>query len=191
VCSDFGRSTLKLCQKIIVAIVNPQFSLKQMVLIDIRNMLQSMGKDIRSFTLPEIDDMYDNANGSIPQEIFEETSIKPNPNDVSMFESLNGQQRAAYNEIMSSIEADQGRMFFVDGPGGTGKTTSGVAASIMLGGRAAHSCFKIPLTIEDGGCCSFTKQSGTSKLLRQAALIIWDKASMNKRQAVQALDNSL
>jgi primosomal protein N' len=182
---------LKLCQKIIVAIVNPQFSLKQMVLIDIRNMLQSMGKDIRSFTLPEIDDMYDNANGSIPQEIFEETSIKPNPNDVSMFESLNGQQRAAYNEIMSSIEADQGRMFFVDGPGGTGKTTSGVAASIMLGGRTAHSCFKIPLTIEDGGCCSFTKQSGTSKLLRQAALIIWDKASMNKRQAVQALDNSL
>ena len=69
--------------------------------------------------------------------------------------------------------------------------TSGVAAVIMLGGRMAHSCFKIPLTLQEGGCCSFTKQSGTAKLLQQAALIIWDEASMTKRQNVEALDNSL
>jgi hypothetical protein len=58
---------------------------------------------------------------------------------------------------------------FVDGPGGTGKTylykvllatirsqkkivvataSSGVAASIMPGGRTAHSRFKIPLSID-------------------------------------------
>ena len=55
----------------------------------------------------------------------------------------------------------------------------------------AYSCFKIPLTIEEGGCCSFTKQSGTAKLLQQAALIIWDEASMTKRQNVEALDTSL
>ena len=42
-----------------------------MVLIDIRNMLQSMGKDIKTFPFPEIDEMYDDANG-IPREIFEE-----------------------------------------------------------------------------------------------------------------------
>ena len=70
-------------------------------------------------------------------------------------------------------------------------TTSGVAASIMPGGRTAHSRFKIPLNIDDGGYCSFTKQSGTAKLLRQASLIIWDEASMTKRQAVEALDNSM
>jgi ATP-dependent DNA helicase PIF1 len=68
---------------------------------------------------------------------------------------------------------------------------SGVAASIMLGGRTSHSRFKIPLTLEEGGCCSFTKQSGTAKLLQQAALIIWDEGSMTKRQNVKALDNSL
>lgn len=55
----------------------------------------------------------------------------------------------------------------------------------------AHLRFKIPLTLEDGGCCSFTKQSGTAKLLQQASLIIWDEASMAKRQAMEALDNSL
>ncbi|PWZ25627.1 hypothetical protein Zm00014a_023507 [Zea mays] len=45
--------------------------------------------------------------------------------------------------------------------------TSGVAASIMPGGRTAHSRFKIHLTIDDGA------------------------ASMTKRQAVEALDNSM
>ncbi|RCV25517.1 hypothetical protein SETIT_5G173100v2 [Setaria italica] len=180
---------------------NPNPSLvEQMVLIDIRNMLQSMGKDIRSFPLLGIDDAYDNASG-IPREIFEEASIDQDLED-----------RAAYEEIMSKVDTEQGGLFFVDGLGGTGKTflyralletlhnqnklaiataTSGVAASIMPGGRTAYSRFKIPLTLEDGGCCSFTKQSGTAKLLQQASLIIWDEASMAKRQAMEALDNSL
>ena len=70
-------------------------------------------------------------------------------------------------------------------------TTSGVAASIIPGKRMAHSRSKIPLTLQEGGCCSFMKQSGTAKLLQQAALIIWDEASMTKRQNVEALDNSL
>jgi ATP-dependent DNA helicase PIF1 len=69
--------------------------------------------------------------------------------------------------------------------------TSGVAAAIMPGGRTTHSRFKIPLTLQEGGCCSFTKQSGTAKMLQQAALIIWDEASMTKRQNVEALDNNL
>ncbi|RCV43190.1 hypothetical protein SETIT_9G275200v2 [Setaria italica] len=190
---------------------NPNPSLvEQVVLIDIRNMLQSMGKDIRSFPLPRIDDAYDDASG-IPREIFEEASIDQDPEDVGLSDSLNEEQRAAYEEIMSKVDTEQGDLFFVDGPGGTGKTflyrallgtlrnqnklaiattTFGVAASIMPGGRTAHSRFKIPLTFEDG-CFSFTKESGTAKLLQQASLIIWDKASMAKRQAMEALDNSL
>jgi hypothetical protein len=69
--------------------------------------------------------------------------------------------------------------------------TSGVAASIMPGGRTAHSRFKIPLTLDDGAFCTFTKQSGTAKLLQNASLIIWDEVTMMKRQGIEALDNSL
>ncbi|KAG2606706.1 hypothetical protein PVAP13_4NG211985 [Panicum virgatum] len=182
-----------------------------MVLIDIRNMLQSMGKDIKTFPLPEIDEMYDDSNG-IPREIFEEASVEVDINDVSLVNSLNSEQMGAYEEIMATIDSNKGRIFFVDGPSGIGKTslyrsllatqrsqnklavattTSGVAASIMPGGRTAHSRFKIPLTIENGSFCSFTKQSGTAKLLRQASLIIWDETSMTKRQVVEALDNNV
>ncbi|PWZ15112.1 hypothetical protein Zm00014a_013038 [Zea mays] len=184
---------------------------EQMVLIDIRNMLQSMGKDIKTFPLPPIMDAYDDAIGTA-REVYEEEIIEPTAGDVALKDSLNKEQRAAYDKILSAIDTDQGGLFFVDGPGGTGKTylyrvllttlrsqgkiavataTSGVAASIMPGGRTAHSRFKIPLTIDDGAVCSFTKQSGTAELLRKASLIIWDEASMTKRQAVEALDNSM
>jgi ATP-dependent DNA helicase PIF1 len=184
---------------------------EQMVLIDIRNMLQSMGKDIKTFPLPPIIDAYDDAIGTA-REVYEEESIEPIEGDVALKDSLNEEQRVAYVKIMSVVDTDQGRLFFVDGPGSTGKTylykvllatlrsqgkiavaiaTSSVVASILPGGRTAHSRFKIPLTIDDGAVCSFTKQSGTAELLRKASLIIWDEASMTKRQVVEALDNSV
>jgi ATP-dependent DNA helicase PIF1 len=186
-------------------------AVEQMVLIGLRNMLQSMGKVIKSFPLPDINNMYDTTSG-IPHEIFEEASIVPSADDMALFECLKNKQRAAYDEIMFAIDTDEGGLFFVDRPSGTGKTflyeallakvrsenklamataTSGVAASIMPSGRTAHSRFKIPLTLEDGGCCSFTKQSGTAKLLWTTSLIIWDEATMTKRQAVEPLDKSL
>ena len=100
----------------------------------------------------------------------------------------------------------------MDGPGGTGKTylyrallakvrsmdliavataTSGMAASIMPGGRTAHSRFKIPIKLEENSVCNFTKQSGTATLLREASLIIWDEVAMTRRQSVETLDRSL
>lgn len=69
--------------------------------------------------------------------------------------------------------------------------TSGIAASIMPGGRTAHSRFKIPIKIGDNSVCNFTKQSGTAALLRTASLIIWDEVAMTRRQAVETLDRSL
>jgi hypothetical protein len=160
---------------------NPHW-VEQMVLIDIRNMLQSMksrdnDKDINKFPLPKIDDAFDDAS-AVPREIFEETSIDTNPEDVGLSSLLNEEQRAAYDEIMSKVDTEQGGLFFVDGLGGTGKTflyrallrtvrsqnkiavataTSGITTSIMPGGRTAHSRFKIPLTLDDKCGCGFTK----------------------------------
>ena len=117
-----------------------------------------MHKDIKMYPLPDIDDTYD-ASCDIPREIFEEASIEVNEDDVALSDTLNKEQWAAYDEIMSSIDNEDGGLFFVDGSGGTGKTylyralvatirnqkkivvataTSGVAASIMPGGRTTH-----------------------------------------------------
>ena len=68
----------------------------------------------------------------------------------------------------------QARLFFVDGPGGTGKTflinlllakvrsegrialavaSSGIAALLLDGGRIAHSRFKIPIKLHESETC--------------------------------------
>jgi hypothetical protein len=187
------------------------FKVEQMVLIEIRKKLESMGKEITKFPLPKIDDTYD-LSGNIPREIFEEANIEASIEDLELSKTLNEEQHVAYNEIMSAVDSECGGVFFVDGPGGTGKTylyrallatirgqnkiavataTSGVAASIMPGGRTAHSRFGVPLSLEDGDRCSFTKQSGTGELLHIASLIIWDEVTMMRRQGVEALDYSL
>jgi ATP-dependent DNA helicase PIF1 len=80
-----------------------------------------MGKDIRTFPLPPIIDAYDDAI-STSREVYEEESIQPIAGDVALKDSLNEEQRAAYDKIMSAINTDQGGLFFVDGPAGTGKT---------------------------------------------------------------------
>jgi hypothetical protein len=187
------------------------FAVEQMVFIDIQKLLESIQKDIKMYPLPDIDDTYD-PSGDIPREIFEEASVEASVDDMALSKTLNEKQQAVYNEIMSTVDSDHGGLFFVDGSGGTRKTylyrallatihsqnkipvattTSGVAASIMPGGRTAHSRFKIPLTLDDGAFCTFTKQSGTAKLLWTAVLIIWDGVTMMKMQGVEALDNSL
>jgi len=49
-----------------------------MVLRNIRDMLQSMEKDIESFPLPKIDIQHDTSD-SLPREIIEESSVQVDP----------------------------------------------------------------------------------------------------------------
>jgi ATP-dependent DNA helicase PIF1 len=44
------------------------------------------------------------------------------PELVHIASSLNPEQRYDYNEILLTIETGNGGVFFLDGPGGTGKT---------------------------------------------------------------------
>jgi hypothetical protein len=187
-------------------------AVEQMVLRDIRDLVHSMGKDIGSYGLPDLDPVDDGCSSGYSREVQEEMSIIPDKKDINLFTSLNTEQRAGFDEILSHVVDKRSQVFFVDGPGGTGKTylykallakvrslgqiaiataTSGIAASIMPGGRTAHSRFKIPIKLTDSSMCNFTKQSGTADLLRKASLIIWDEVAMTKRQTVETLDRSL
>jgi len=77
---------------------------------------------------------------------------------------LTDEQKKIYDQINLSIAAQQGRFYFLDAPGGTGKTflislilarirsqnhialaiaSSGIAATLLDGGRTAHSAFKL------------------------------------------------
>jgi hypothetical protein len=186
-------------------------TVEQMVLRDIRDMLHSMGKDIRDYGLPPICDMGPNSIDMM-KEVREEHNVSVDQDHLDIFDSLNKEQREWFDEIIQHVLANKSQVFFVDGPRGAGKTflykallarvrskgliaiataTSGIAASILPGGRTAHSRFKIPIKIGDNSMCSFTKQSGTAELLRRASLIIWDEVAMTKHQCIETLDRSL
>jgi predicted RND superfamily exporter protein len=112
------------------------------------------------------------------RELTEELNIGYEEEHLKIIEIMNAEQRAGFDLIMNHVEKKVGQVFFVDGPGGTGKTylykallekvcsmnliatataTSCIAASIMLGGRTAHSRFKIPIKLDNNTVCSFTK----------------------------------
>jgi hypothetical protein len=170
-----------------------------------------MDKDIRDYGLLELDDQ-DAEQGYHNREVREQYSLGVNETDLRGVHNLNPEQVSGYTEIIERVINRKGRVFFVDGPRNTSKTflcrclivivrsegliavataTSGITASIMPGGRTAHSLFNIPIKISDGSICKFSKQSDTTDLLRRVALIIWDKVAMTKRQSVETLDRSL
>jgi len=128
-------------------------------------------------------------------------------------QQVNAEQRTAYNCIVESVTDNLGKLFFVNGPGGTGKTflynticarlrslgtivlcvsSSGISALLISGGRTAHSMFKIPIDgLDDRSVCSIAKRSQRAELMRAAKVIIWDEISAQHRYAVEAVDRTL
>ena len=83
---------------------------------------------------------------------------------------LNYEQRIIYNNILQSVNNEEGQLFFLDAPAGTCKTllinvllaknklsrkeqlavaSSGITSTLLLNGRTAHSILKIPIKINE------------------------------------------
>ncbi|KAE9387674.1 hypothetical protein BT96DRAFT_777813, partial [Gymnopus androsaceus JB14] len=105
---------------------------------------------------------------------------------------MNEEQRTAFDAIMGCVLDENAnlnnRVFFLDGPGGTGKTfvyntlchavrgygwivicvaSTGIAALILPGGRTGHSMFKIPVEgLTAQSTCAIPKGSDRANLIR-------------------------
>ncbi len=93
-------------------------------------------------------------------------------------DTLNDDQHNAYETILNAVTNKEGKLFFVYGSGGTGKTfvwttllsrlrgqgkivlavaSLGIASLLLLGGKTAHSRFKIPIDLDDGSTYNITQ----------------------------------
>lgn len=127
---------------------------------------------------------------------------------------LNEQQKQVYETLMQAVENNTGGLFFLDAPGGTGKTfvislilatirsrcdialalaSSGIAATLLDGGRTAHSALELPLNLNtiDTPTCNISRSSAMGKLLMQCKLIVWDECTMTLRKSLEALNFTL
>ncbi|RCN34924.1 hypothetical protein ANCCAN_19224 [Ancylostoma caninum] len=123
-------------------------------------------------------------------------------------------QRLAYEAIMDVIRNGNGGLFFLDAPGGTGKTflinlllaeirkqneiavavaSSSIAAMLLDGGRTAHLARKLPLDLarSENPVCNISKGSGKAQVLKMCKVIVWDECTMAHKRALEALDRTL
>ena len=121
-------------------------------------------------------------------------------------------QRAVADVVLAAVRERRPLAVYIDAPGGTGKTYtlntllaavradgevalavafSGIAATLLDGGRTFHSRFKAPLQATATSTCNVPVQSPLADLIRRARLIVWDEAPMAHRHLLEALDRTL
>ncbi|XP_074327393.1 uncharacterized protein LOC141665311 [Apium graveolens] len=150
---------------------------------------------LQYYALAEIDKLLNSIGRSLAQ-------FKQLPQPPSMY------LQSGINNLVSKA----GGVYFVYGSDGCGKTfvwkmliyklrslglivlpvaSSGIATTLMPGGRTAHSWFRIPIMLDDCSSCGIHHDSDIAELIKHTDLIIWDGASMQHHNAFECLDHSL
>jgi ATP-dependent DNA helicase PIF1 len=114
--------------------------------------------------------------------------------------------------MFNAIAIGKGVVFFLDGPGGSGKTFvysvllalvrrdrhvaievafSDIAALLLEGGRTSHLVLKIPIALGKDSMCSIPVQSDFVELLQEAELIVWDEVLAQHQHCVDTVDRTL
>jgi hypothetical protein len=186
-------------------------------ILSIEEYLSSSGKhltdffnieELNEFGYPNIVDVGGDANDNND---FDNQNITFLEEDVGR---LNEEQNIVFNAVTTAVLNSDSpyKLFFLDGPGGTGKTflyntilgylrgrsvkcmamaTSGIAACLLNEGRTAHSSLAIPLQLHDASVCSISAQSTLGQSLREVQLIVLDEACAGHRFMFEAIDRSL
>jgi hypothetical protein len=203
------------CQMISIqgSVMQPVLSSETNLQTHLQALLRNLDKslnDYQGIPMSVVLEQYGaNANGFIADKLS-----YPLPSAVEfsrMKQSLNADQREAYDRIKHSYETNSSEAYFIDGPAGTGKMLyslilsmvrsnyhiafavagSGITALLLQGGRTAHSRFKIPVLTHEGSVCSVGHISAIAELLIQAKIIVWDKALMTHRHIFDTADRTL
>lgn len=140
-------------------------------------------------------------------------------------ERLNVDQQLVYqrvNEVIRNRQhrhqdgpnplIERGHVFFIDAPGGTGKTflfttiyskwksermsilsvaSSGIASILLPAGKTAHSQFAIPLICGRDSFSKITPLSNIGRTLIAADIILWDEISMASKYMIEVVDKLL
>jgi hypothetical protein len=187
---------------------------RECTLIEIEKQMGQAGKSLKEYPgieLPNMPELNEIRNKLINEELDYDKD-KLTAEHAQIMSTLNIDQKKAFDAIIESAEQSLGKIIFVDGYGGTGKTylwkaittrlrsegkivlavaSCGIAALLLQGGRTAHSAFNIPINLTDQSTCYIKQGSHMSDLLTKTSLILWDEAPMANKKCFEALDKSL
>ena len=126
------------------------------------------------------------------------------------FAQFSDEQRSAADRIIDAIASGSGGIFYIQASGGCGKSfwangvcaalrargllpvvvaASGLAATVLDGGRTAHSAFGIPITVDDSSFCH--ADAATRADVIRSCAVFYDECSMVHVDAANCVDRSL
>ena len=124
---------------------------------------------------------------------------------------LNPEQRTVYDAIVHSILNQEGKSFFIDGPGGSGKSflykcimlrlsslsrtfsacaSTGIAATV-IGACTAYKLLGCPTELEFDSVSMLHMDTKAAAHLRQTSCIIWDEAPASHRFVLELCNRLL
>lgn len=124
-----------------------------------------------------------------------------------MYKTLTKEQQIVLNKIINGPD----HVFFIDGPGGSGKTYlyitlinyflarnekvltmawTGIAALLLPGGMTTHRTFHLPRNFQNIQSCALNSESEKRKL-READVIFIDEGSMLPKKALEIIHETL
>jgi len=122
---------------------------------------------------------------------------------------LNPDQQACFQAITRRIlDNPQSAHFYLQGPGGTGKTflykaiyhhfrsqgkkvlcvaSTGIAALLLPNGQTSHAQFKIPINLNEASVSSISKSGRLASELKKVDLVIWDEVPMQHKYCFEVV----
>ncbi|XP_024875804.1 uncharacterized protein LOC112457136 [Temnothorax curvispinosus] len=170
-------------------------------------MLLAEGKSFTDF--PQMEQLIENneEEGNVTIEQAMEVGIR-------QYNQLNKKQKEIVDLILNRLD-DKSRnshCFYIDGPGGSGKTFvyttiyylaqirkkrvctmafTGIAATLLPAGKTVHKIFRLPVPLFVDSSSPIKIQSKEAQYLKEIDIFIWDEAPMAPRYALEIMDRTL
>ena len=186
-----------------------QAQAEQATLAVIDAVIRQCGKSLADYNLPALDQLPADEDDDFMLQAGQALQVRPqlNPDQLHVADTV----ISAVTNVQNGLEQDT-RIFYLDGPAGTGKTFTynyliaelrgrriqvataawtGIAATLLMQGSTLHSLFRLPVPILETSSCNVTPVSKHADMLRQKSLFLFDEASMIPTHAFHAIDRLL
>lgn len=151
-------------------------------------------------------------NDIFNQYLFREQNYDPNVLTNYVQENipkLNQQQKLCKKLIMAMVECTSwthlvllAKLFLITSILATLRERGGIAlalasswfaATLLDGGRTAHSALKLHLntTINEAPSCNLSKTSGMARVLKQFDILLWDQCTIAHMKWIEVLDGTI
>jgi len=177
------------------------------LLVDLKQILESSSSGLKNVGLPEPDHVKKVSKAFIHEYSWDLKALREE--QKKMTSMLTPDQKKIFERVVQSVRKGDGQLFFIDAPGGCGKSftancimneirlekslvlacaSSGIAATMLLGGSTAHNKFQIPIDLTEDSVCDVRDGTERYNLIKNAKLVVWDEAPMMHRLGINAVD---